>query len=125
MATTRQIARAEWEQFFERYTRQHLEEEVPQAATVEVMSAALGSQVEASATRLLAVTYDPERMAVAMEVEACHALVFHPQEVWIIEEESGFVSALELLDAGGTKEIIYLRRSGPPARMPSPADFSR
>jgi hypothetical protein len=125
MAITRRIARPEWEEFFERYTRQRLQDEVPQAATIEVTSAVLGDQIEASAARLVAVTYDPESSAVAMQVEASHEMVFHPEEVWVIEEEGGFVSALELLDAEGTKEIITLRRGGPPARLPSPGDFPR
>ena len=40
-----------------------------------------------------------------------------PAEIWVIEGEGGFISALELLLADGSREIIYVRRSGPLATV--------
>jgi hypothetical protein len=38
----------------------------------------------------------------------------------VIEEEGGFLSAVEIVRADGEKEILNITRSGPPALMEVP-----
>src|SRR5205823_2993371 len=56
---TRQIPRGEWKPFLERFTREHLREP-PHTTTVEVLSPAMGDQLEARNQRLLGLNYDPK-----------------------------------------------------------------
>jgi Family of unknown function (DUF5335) len=118
METTRQIGRADWKEYFEQFTRKHLSDEAPEAAaTVEVVSPLLGDQYQARSARLLGLAYDPENNAFEVLLQDLAQLVFYPVEIWVIEDEAGFLSTLGLVRTDGAKEIIYVRRSGPPARQ--------
>jgi len=125
MGTTKQIPRTEWKEYFDRFTRQYLKDDAPEAVTIEVMSPTLGDQFEVTAVRLVGIAYDPKSQALEVLLEDVDHLVFHPAEIWVLEGEPGFMSTLEVVRTDGTKEIIYVRRSGPLApryELPFPYD---
>jgi hypothetical protein len=115
MRTTREIPPASWQEYFEGLTRRHQDDGVPRAATVEVLSPRLGDQFEAITARLLGLTYDPRSRVLEVLLEDLDHLSFRPAQIWVIEDEGGYASALELLHWDGSKEIIYVQRTGPPA----------
>ena len=122
MSTTKQLARTEWNAYFDRFTREQLQGEAPGAATIEVVSPTLGDQFQLSAVRLLGLTYDPKSDALEVLLENVDHLIFRPTEIWVMEGEPGFISTLEIVQSDGTKELIYVRRSGPLAgRYETPA----
>ena len=124
MGTTRQLARAEWQDYFDRFTAKHLDEDTPESATVEVLSARRGDQIEFSAIRLFGLAYDPKSQAFQVLLEDVDHLVFHPTEIWVLEGENDAVT-IEVIDADGRKEIIYVSRTGTPAlRYESAPDAS-
>jgi len=113
MSTTKQLPRAEWKDYFDRFTRERLGDDAPGAVTVEVISPTLGDQFEISAVRLLGLAYDPKSQIFEVLVEDVDHLTFRPSDIWVLEGEPGFISTVELVKADGGKEIIYVRRSGP------------
>jgi hypothetical protein len=117
MGTTRQIAPDEWKNYFDRFTRQYLGGDATEAATIEIVSPTLGDQFEITAARLLGFGYDPRAKVFEVSLDGMDHLVFKPDQIWVIEGEAGFVSALELLLGDGSREIIYVRRSGPLATV--------
>jgi hypothetical protein len=117
MGTTKQIPTAEWSTYFDRFTKQHLDSAVATAADVEVLSAVLGDEFEATTARLLGLAYDTQRAAFQIMLEDIEHLVFTPSEIWVIEEDEGFVSTLAVVNHDGSKQIIYLRRGGAAARQ--------
>ena len=122
MSTTKQLARAEWRTYFDRFTRERLQAAAPEDATIEVVSPTLGDQFQVSAVRLLGLTYDPKSEALEVLLENIDHLIFRPTEIWVVEGEPGFISTLEILQSDGTKELIYVRRTGPVAeRHEAPA----
>jgi hypothetical protein len=112
MGTTRELPRAEWQGYFERFTKNHLDPGGDQAATVEVISPTLGDQFEASAVGLLGIDYDPKSKALEVLLVGVDHLIFEPRQIWVLEGDSGFLATLEVIRSDGTKEIIYVRRSG-------------
>ncbi len=112
MGATKQLPRAEWKDYFERFTRQFLSDDRRDEATIEVMSPTLGDQLEVSSARLLGLDYDPKEETFEILVEDLDHLVFEPTEIWILEGEPGFVSTIEVVQSDGTKQIIHLRSSG-------------
>jgi hypothetical protein len=121
MGTTKQVPSAQWKLFFDRFSRQQLSEADPRSATVEVLSPEVGDQYEVLTTRLRSITYDPARGEFSIQLEDIEHRVTCPAEVWVIEEENGFLSTLELACPDGRKEILYLSRSGPLApQLPDP-----
>lgn len=115
MSMTRQIPSGDWQDYFARFTREQLGDnlDAPKAATIEVMSMVLGDQYEALTTRLLGLAYDPKRDAFEVQLEDISHLVPCPAEIWVVEEDGGFVSSMVLVCPDGKREIIYVRRSGP------------
>ena len=118
MPATRQIPRAEWKDYFDRFTRAFLTDDQPGAATVEVISPTLGDQFEVSSVRLLGLDYDPKGETFEVLLENVDHLVFQPREIWILEGETGFISTIEVVLSDGGKEIIYVRSNGPLAPRP-------
>jgi hypothetical protein len=123
MGTTKQIPRAEWKDYFERFTRDHLARKPDETVDIEVLSPRLGDQLEAAAERLVGIVYDPRSNAFQVLLENLDHLVFEPLDVWVIEEDDGFVSAIELVRPDGTREIVHLMQAGPLApldELPAP-----
>jgi len=118
MSTTKQLPRAEWQVYFDRFTRAHLRDDRPGAATLEVVSPIFGDQYEASALRLLGLVYDPKSNAFEVALEGVDHLVFEPREIWILEEEPGLIATIEVVERDGGKEIIYVRASERPTAGP-------
>jgi hypothetical protein len=56
-------------------------------------------------------TYDPKSNAFEIVLEGVDHLAFQPTQISVIEEDDGFISALEVLRADGVKEIVRMRRS--------------
>jgi hypothetical protein len=116
MANTKQIPRAEWQAYFDRFTRQHLNAEPAEDVTIEVVSAAAGDQLEASTLRLLGLVYEAKSRTFQVLLEDLDHLVFDPAEIWVVEQDGGFISTIELIRPDGGKELIHIQRGGPPVR---------
>jgi hypothetical protein len=117
MGTTKQIPRAEWKDYFERFTRDHVSRHADEAVDIEVLSPTVGDQLEARAERLVGIAYDSRSNAFQILLEDVDHLVFQPVDVWVIEEDDGFVSAIEMIRPDGTREIIHLMQTGPLAPL--------
>ena len=117
MATTKQIPREQWEAYFDEYTKKHLRDDRPEAATIEVVSPMIGDQIEEEGAVLQGISYDPKDNALEVLVEGLDHLVFNPKEVWVVEDEEdeGFLTSVEIVREDGTKEILSIRRTGLPA----------
>jgi hypothetical protein len=120
MATTKQVPQDEWKSYFERFAKQHLVAGPREAGSVEIVSPVLGVELEASAMILEGLAYDPKSHAFEVWLEDLDHLVFDPAEIWVIEEDDGFVSTIELVTADGGKEIIYLQRGDAAASLDAP-----
>jgi hypothetical protein len=116
MGVTKQISRADWKSYFDRVTRQYLADGRPEAVSIELVSPTIGDQPEASGVPLRGLVYEPKSQAFEVLLDGVDHLVFHPTEVWVIEEDDGLPSTIELVQVDGAKELLYIHRSGPPAR---------
>ena len=116
MANTKQIPHNEWKGYFEGLTRSFQASDTLEMVTLEVLSPQLGDQIQAETMRLQGITYDPRSNALEVWLEDLDHLAYEPREIWVMEDEGGFVSAVEIKRANGESEILYIRRGGPPAR---------
>jgi len=112
MAATKQIPRNQCGDYFDRFTKRYLRDDRPEAATIELLSPELGAQVQADAAHLLGISYDPKSEALEVLLENIDHLVFHPKEIWVWEDEDGFLPSIEIVRDDGTKEILTVRRGG-------------
>lgn len=98
--------------YFDTFTKRFLRDDSPEAVNVEVLDPELGEQFVAEGVRLLGITYDRHTNALEFAIEAGDHRVFHPTEVWTVEEPDGFIDAIEVVDADGARQIVTVRRVG-------------
>lgn len=112
MATTRQIPREEWQQYFDAFTRRHLGE-TGGVVTLEALSDTIGDQVLASGAHLIGLSYDPHDGAIDALLEGDDHRVFQPQEVWVLEgDHEDVIATFEFVHADGMKEILRVQGGG-------------
>jgi hypothetical protein len=112
MAVTKGIPHDQLEEYFAEFTRRFLKDGSPEAVDVEVLEPDWGDQVAIQGARLLGITYDPKADALEFELDAGDHRIVEPQEVWIIEEADGFLQAVEVVHADGTREVVSVKRVG-------------
>ena len=113
MATTTQIPRAEWQSYFDKFTRQHLQDALPDLVTLQVLSPRLGDQVYAQNARLIGLSFDPRSDTFDVMIDGADHLAFQPTEIWALEGSSDVIAVFELVHADGTRELIHVKEGGP------------
>jgi hypothetical protein len=109
---TKQIPSHDWKDYFDRFTKRYLRDDRPEAATIEVLSPALGDQIEVQAAHLLGLTFDPRTKALEILLENMDHLVYRPKKISVIEDEDGFIPSIEIVRDDDTREILTVRRAG-------------
>ena len=111
MMTTR-IPEERLQNYFDSFSKHFLLQESTNAADVEVLTSELGDQFVAEGARLMGISYDPHTRSIDIEIESDDHRVYNPSEVWVIEEEDGFLKAIEMVQPDGTREVVRIRRLG-------------
>jgi hypothetical protein len=106
---TKQITPDRMEQYFNGFSKRFLQKD-NRTADVEVLGMDLGDQVEGEGVRLIGITYEPNTKELEVELETGDLRSYKPKEVWAIEEDDGFIRALEIVRDDDTKEIVRVRR---------------
>jgi uncharacterized protein DUF5335 len=112
MAITKAVPRERLEEYFDEFTKRFLRDGSPEAVDVEVLEPDWGDQVLAQGARLLGITYDRRKNSLEFELESGDHRIFEPAEVWTIEEEDGFLSAVEVVHSDGAREVVSVKRVG-------------
>jgi hypothetical protein len=115
MGATKQIAREHWQSYFDAFAKRHLRSDARMAASIDVLSPTLGVEPEATSVRLDGIDYDPKGQTLEVQLEGLDHLVFYPAEIWVVEEDDGFITALEVVRTDGGREITRIARGGAPA----------
>lgn len=113
MGATKQIPRDNWKRYFDEVERRHIREGTA-SATIDLVSTELGDQPEATQVLLEGIAYDPKSEALEVQLKDLDRLVFRPLEIWVVEEDDGFVSALEVVHTDGVREIMRIERTAAP-----------
>jgi hypothetical protein len=108
-STTREIPQPEWRGYFDDFSRD-LQELV---ATVEVAGKDVGAQVEAERPLLTGITYDDGDDIVVIGLDAAGGthedlehIVYHPQKIYVAEEDDTVVFDIE--DSEERKTLVRL-----------------
>jgi len=122
MGAARIIPCEEWQTFFDEYSRRFLSPfgDAEETAFIEVMSPSLGVEVEAACAPLVGMAYDPKSNAFELVLADVDHFSYYPTEIAVIEEDDGFISALEVTRLDGTQEIVQLQRRAPLAPTYAP-----
>jgi hypothetical protein len=119
---TREIAREEWGQFFDKISRHYL----GRLVKVELLGADLGVRVVAQGLPLIGITAEHEAggrvniLLVAGNLKEGHVThaISDPRHVWIEQEINGSDNAIEILSNSDYAVIIELSAPQPGAQAP-------
>jgi hypothetical protein len=109
MQLTTKIPPEQLEDYFDRFTKHFLRTDNV-AADTDVLSPELGDQVETEGAHLIGATYDPKANAFELTFESGQHRVYHPSEIWTVEETDGFVRAIEIVQDEGERDVVRVRR---------------
>lgn len=112
MATTKQLPRKQWSAYFDAFTKKFLRDPNPEAADIRVLSPEIGVQEQARHVRLQGITYDHKDNVLEIVLHRLDHLVFNPKEIWVTEEENGFVRNMEIVRDDDTREIVEFNPVG-------------
>jgi hypothetical protein len=117
MPMTARVPRETMMEYFDRFTKRFLRDGSPEAADVEVVEPDWGDQLVAQYVRLMGVTYDPRANTLEFALDLGEKRwgdhrVYDPSEVWALEEEDGFLSAIEVVHGDSSREIVSVKRVG-------------
>jgi hypothetical protein len=112
VAVTKGIPLDQLEDYFAAFTRRFLRDGSPEAVDVEVLEPDWGDQFVTQGARLLGITYDPHTDSLEFELDAGDHRIVEPGEVWAMEDEDGFLSAIEVVHSSGTREVVSIKRVG-------------
>jgi hypothetical protein len=112
MKDTRRLSPPEIAEYFKRFTARFLKYESTDVADVEHVSPGGGDQVATTGAHLTGITYEPNTRSLEIELEAGDVRAFRPKEVWVREDDDGFVRAIEVVLDDDDREIIQIRRLG-------------
>jgi len=112
MPGTIQIARDRLAGYFDAFTRRFLRDGSAKAIDVEVLEPDLGDQYALQGARLLGITYAARTNTLEVALDVGDYRVDGPQDVWVIEEPDGFLSAIEVVLHDGSREVMSVKRVG-------------
>jgi hypothetical protein len=111
MSVTTRIPPDKLQRYFDTFTKRFLLDDSPEAIDAEIIAPELGDQEAIEGAHLSGVSYDPREgtLEFALEDLGDHR-IYHPREVWAVEEPDGFVSAVEIIRDDNTREVVTVRR---------------
>jgi len=112
MTVMKRLSRDEMTAYFEQFNKRFLNLESTDVADVEVLGQDIGDQVAAEGVHLDGITFDPQTATLELELEGGDVRSRRPREVWVDEENDGFIRALVIVREDGAREIIRVRRLG-------------
>lgn len=111
MPETKRIPTDKLAHYFDAFSKRFLMDDSPESADIEVVGSNVGDQVLTRGARLRGITYDAHTRALEVALETGDRRTYSPDEVWAIEEPDGFVSAIDIVQSDGTRELVSIKRS--------------
>ena len=109
----RRLERAEWAEFCARASRNYL----GKAVEVEVLSAAIGCQVEVHGLPLIGLSYDSKNDLIELFVGELAHFIRTPRRFYVDEDPLGVI-CFHVIDVDDTRRVITLHE---PPMLPAPA----
>ena len=111
MSSTRRLSTDDMKEYFTNPFNKHfLSNESTDVADVEVMGRTLATRSVPLVPHLIGITYDPREKSLGIALDGGDLRTYKPKEVWAIEEDDGFIRALEIARDDDATEIVRVRR---------------
>lgn len=105
----RKIEKNEWQSYFDTFSKLFLKDKQPEYMGIQILSGEFGSQPETSWLVMEGITYDPKGNLLDVKVEDLNRMILNPVEIYVDEDEGGWIHSMEIIEKDGTKDIIEIR----------------
>lgn len=105
----KKIGKKEWQSFFDNFSKKYLSDEQPEYAEIRVLSKESGAQPETGWSPLEGITFNPKDNILYVKVESLNRMIWNPSEIYVDEDDKGWITSMEIEESDGTKDIIELR----------------
>ncbi|WP_440998796.1 DUF5335 family protein [Fodinibius sp. SL11] len=106
---SKKISKQEWQRYFDAFSIKYLKDKRPEYIEIQVLSEDMGAQNEIKWTPLKGITYDPKSDILEIQIDKLDHLISHPQEIYVNEEDNGWLTAMMVVRRDGEKSIIDIR----------------
>lgn len=106
---SKKIEKKQWQKYFDTFSLKFLKDEQPEYIEIQVMSEEIGVQPGTKWTLLKGITYDPKSDILEIQVEKMEHIIAHPKEIFVNEEENGWLTGMMVIQKGGERNIIDIR----------------
>ena len=100
----RELDKTEWRGFCDRLSKAL----IGKRAEIEILSLALGDQIEAEWLPLLGIVYDPKTDTVEIALDGLDHMIRHPRAL-LADVASGGLVTLEIIEGDGTRQLVKMR----------------
>jgi len=109
MRTTR-LQGEEAQRYFDDFTKRFLKDRSPEAVDIEVMGPEFGERRAVEGARLMGISYDAREHTLDIFYGPGDHRLIGADEVWVREDNDGFVREIEVVLPAGDRETINLER---------------
>ena len=106
---SKKITKKQWQNYFDTFSIKYLKDEQPEYIEIQLLSEDMGAQKEIQWTPLQGITYDPKSDILEIQVDKMDHLISHPEEIYVNEEEDGWLTGMMVIRKDGEKSIIDIR----------------
>lgn len=106
---SKKITKKEWQKYFDQFSLKYLKDKQPEYVEIQVLSEQMGIQPETQWTVLKGITYDPNDDMLQIQVENLEHMISQPSEIYVNEEEDGWLTGMMVIQRGGERNIIEIR----------------
>lgn len=106
---SQKISKQEWQKYFDLFSVKYLKDKQPEYIEVQVLSEDMGAQHEITWTPLKGITYDPKSDILEIQIDKLDHLISHPEEIYVNEEDNGWLTGMMVVRRDGEKSIIDIR----------------
>ena len=106
---SKKITKKQWQKYFDNFSTKYLKDKQPEYIEIQVMSQEIGVQPETDWTVLKGITYDPKSDTLAIQVDKMEHMISHPKEIYVNEEDNGWITGMMVVQEDGEQNIIDIR----------------
>lgn len=106
---SKKISKRQWQKYFDSFSLKYLKDEQPEYIEIQLLSEDIGAQHEINWTPLKGITYDPKSDILEIQIDKLDHLISHPREIYVNEEEGGWLTGMMVVRRDGEKSIIDIR----------------
>jgi len=107
--TSKKITKRQWQKYFDTFSLTFLKDKQPEYSEIQVMSEQLGVQPQTKWTLLKGISYDPKSDMLEIQVDKMEHMIAHPKEIYVNEEDNGWLTGMMIIQKGGERNIIDIR----------------